>query len=74
MAAARWLRETRWQDAGEVHATVVQTSFISIEYGSREWAAWSAFYRAAKGKTPPMDSRGGWRFLTRRPPGMSDAA
>lgn len=49
------------------------TGLVWIAAGGPEWAAWSAFYRATKGKTQPMDSRGGWRFPTRWPPEMSDA-
>jgi hypothetical protein len=47
----------------------VQTSgLVWIASGTPEWAAWSSFYRATKGKTPPLDRRGGWWFSGRKPP------
>jgi hypothetical protein len=35
-----------------------------------EEPARAALYRATKGKTPPVDRKGGWRFPSRFPPVM----
>jgi hypothetical protein len=69
MGAARWLREARWRDVGPVSAQKgEQLPLVWISFGSREWEAWAEFYRATRGKTPPQDMRGGWRFPSRWPP------
>jgi len=46
---------------------------VWIALDSPEWRAWAVFWRATKGKTPPTDRRGGWRFPSRRPPTMQGA-
>ena len=61
VSARRWLSESRWRAAGSVSGHS-GAALVWTEYGSKEWAAWAAFYSATKGKSPPMDSRGGWRF------------
>lgn len=66
MSAARWLNEGRWRDARARPAQ--ERALVWIPYGSPEWNAWSAHYRASRGKTPPQDKRGGWRFPTPFPP------
>ncbi|MGE3266860.1 hypothetical protein [Methylocystis sp.] len=72
MSAQRWLREARWRKFPR-QDTNVASSLIWIAYGSHAWRAWAAFYTQTKGKTPPIDRRGGWRFPAQFPPAM-DAA
>jgi hypothetical protein len=67
MSARRWLQEGRWRDLPRPAAHAAP-ALVWVAYGSPEWAQWAAFYRATKGKTPPLDRRGGWRFPTRTPP------
>lgn len=47
---------------------------VWIALDSPEWRAWAAVWRAAKGKNPPLDARGGWRFPARWPPSVEDRA
>ena len=71
MTARRWLQESRWRDAGPVSGPPVkaQTGLVWIEYGKPEWDAWTQF----RGRTPPMDRRGGWWFPSRLPPSLQAA-
>jgi len=41
---------------------------VWIAQTSPEWAPWADFFRATKGKSPPIDKRGGWRFPSLAPP------
>jgi hypothetical protein len=67
MGARRWLNESRWREA--VFAKIGEKPrLIWIEYGSPEWWAWSDHWRATKGKSPPVDAKGGWRFPSFNPP------
>jgi hypothetical protein len=82
MGAARWLSESRWREFKSPESGDLRSSpevrglvrppdcggLIWIEYGTREWEAWSRFYKATRGKTPPLDQRGGWRFPGPEPP------
>jgi hypothetical protein len=71
MSARRWLDESRWRD---VSLRIEEKSpLVWIPYGTAQWDAWSAFYRATRGKTPPIDRRGGWRFPGPEPPLQPDA-
>jgi hypothetical protein len=68
-SAARWLSEERWRQAAPAppaHAPSVVTVWISAT--SPEWWAWSNHWRATKGKSPPVDAKGGWRFPSLNPP------
>jgi hypothetical protein len=70
-SAARWLGERRWQ--GETPKPQITTSAsasigVWISATSPEWWAWSNHWRATKGKTPPVDAKGGWRFPSLNPP------
>lgn len=38
--------------------------YVHVKPETPEWEAWKAF----KGKSPPMDTRGGWHFPTQWPP------
>jgi hypothetical protein len=67
MSMRRWLQESRWRDAHSA-APASKTALIWIALDTPEWRAWAAFYRRTKGKTPPLDMRGGWRFPSRFPP------
>jgi hypothetical protein len=71
MSARRWLNESRWRDAAPVSAPSRPPAapLVWIAYGTPAWDAWAAFYKATRGKTPPQDRKGGWRFTSRWPPG-----
>jgi hypothetical protein len=62
-SAARWISEERWRGAAPA-APPGEAAGVWIKQGSPEWAAWTA-HRG--GKSPPTDSRGGWRFPSLRP-------
>lgn len=74
MSARRWLQEGRWRDAGPVFTPVstpagtARPALVWIALDAPGWHEWEAFYRATKGKTPPLDRKGGWRFPSRWPP------
>ncbi|MGJ0507475.1 MAG: hypothetical protein ACR652_10120 [Methylocystis sp.] len=70
MAARRWLQEGKWRDG--LNSEPVQP-LVWIALDAPGWREWEAFYRATKGKTPPIDRRGGWRFPSRWPPSMQAA-
>jgi hypothetical protein len=67
MSARRWLSESRWREAVSLK-NEEKPQLIWIEYGSPEWWAWSNHWRATKGKSPPVDAKGGWRFPSLNPP------
>ena len=46
---------------------------VWISASAPEWREWSAFWKATKGRTPPTDKRGGWRFPSKIPPAMKAA-
>ena len=69
MSARRWLAEMHWCDSTPVSGSPC-AAMVWISYGSKEWAAWAEHYRATRGKTPPQDRRGGWRFPSRIPPAI----
>ncbi|MGJ0506274.1 MAG: hypothetical protein ACR652_03900 [Methylocystis sp.] len=48
-----------------------QMALVWIAADSDAGRAWAAHWRERKGKRPPMDSRGGWRFPSLWPPGLS---
>jgi hypothetical protein len=45
-----------------------RTPGVWIAQDAPEWEPWAAFWRATRGKSPPTDKRGGWRFPHRVPP------
>ncbi|MGJ0506550.1 MAG: hypothetical protein ACR652_05310 [Methylocystis sp.] len=49
-------------------AAAPQAALVWIAADSDAGRAWAAHWRETKGKSPPMDSRGGWRFPSRWPP------
>ncbi|CAJ0885451.1 hypothetical protein AMST5_03616 [freshwater sediment metagenome] len=67
MSARRWLQEGRWR--GSPCTATPAAPLVWIEAGSREWQAWTRF----RGKSAPLDRRGGWRFPSRWPPEMMAA-
>jgi hypothetical protein len=74
-SAARWLSEERWRQAGPVpaaHAPIVETVWISAT--SPDWRTWADHWRATKGKSPPVDAKGGWRFPSKYPPAPLEQA
>jgi hypothetical protein len=48
----------------ERQAIPVAANSIWLAHDTPEWRAWAAY----RGKSPPMDQRGGWRFPSRWPP------
>lgn len=70
MSARRWLADSHWRDAAMSSAPPC-AALVWIPYGSKEWSAWAEHYRATRGKTPPQDRRGGWRFPSLIPPSLS---
>jgi len=69
-SAARWLGEERWRGA----APPKGAPGVWIKQGSPEWVPWSDHWRATKGKSPPVDAKGGWRFPSRIPPAPLEQA
>ena len=53
----------------ERSATIPAPS-VWISASAPEWRAWEAFWKATKGRTPPTDKRGGWRFPSKAPPAV----
>lgn len=51
-------------------SATLPASTVWISATSPEWREWSAFWKATKGRTPPQDRRGGWRFPSRIPPAI----
>jgi hypothetical protein len=74
VSAARWLSEGRWRDSRAPQRAETAPAGVWIASGSAEWEAWSAHWLATKGKRPPIDSKGGWRFPTLAPPEVMAAA
>ena len=66
MSPRRFLSESRWRDKPSPSRNVAPLLWIALD--APGWREWSAFYRSTKGKTPPLDRRGGWRFPARFPP------
>jgi len=69
-SASRWLGEERWRGA----APPKGAPGVWIKQGSPEWVPWSDHWRATKGKSPPVDAKGGWRFPSRIPPAPLEQA
>ncbi len=70
LSASRWLAERRWQGLAPKAASPAGAPGVWVENGTPEWSAWTAF----RGKTAPIDARGGWRFPSRLPPASLDRA
>jgi len=68
MGVRRWLNESRWREIDRPKFGDAKPRLVWIEYGSPEWWAWSNHWRASKGKSPPVDAKGGWRFPSLNPP------
>jgi hypothetical protein len=71
--AGRLAVEARQERAVETVDQGDHAGPVWIASGSPEWRAWAAFYRATRGKTPPQDKAGGWRFPSRFPPSLQPA-
>ncbi len=66
-SAPRWLSEERWRATAAARPpaeALAEPLGVWIKAGSPEWSAWSAH----RGKSPPIDGRGGWRFPSQFPP------
>lgn len=71
--AITWLNQQRFQDyAAASFASSVDDGLIEV-LGEDELAAWDSYARAQGGKSYPRNSRGGWRFPSRWPPGYGVA-
>lgn len=68
-SAARWLSEGRWKDAAQKPEPKpnAEPPGAWIKAGTPEWRAWADHYRETKGKGPPVDAKGGWRFPSLSP-------
>lgn len=69
-SATRWLAEGRYRDHGpppKPNAAAAAPG-VWLAAGSPDWLPWAAWWRAMKGKSPPLDGRGGWRFPSLLPP------
>lgn len=79
-SAVRWLGESRWRDgAAKDMPSVLRTSpaeapGVWISADTEAGRAWAEHYRSTKGKTPPVDAKGGWRFPAPMPPAVEVAA
>ncbi|ATQ67366.1 MULTISPECIES: winged helix-turn-helix domain-containing protein [Methylosinus] len=67
---ARWLSEARWRASGPPQAAEAapEPAGVWIEVGKPGWEEWSAWWRATKRRSPPIDKLGGWRFPSALPP------
>jgi hypothetical protein len=80
--AKTYLRDRRWVAAQETDepiavapcsretpqsGTLVARN-IWVSADTPEGRAWARFWRETKGKSPPVDAKGGWRFASRWPP------
>ncbi len=75
VSAARWLSEERWpQDAPAPAGNAPRVETVWISATSPDWRAWSDHWRATKGKRPPVDAKGGWRFPSKCPPAPLEQA
>jgi hypothetical protein len=73
MGVRRWLNEARWREAVFLEIGE-KPRLVWIEYGSPEWWPWSNHWRETRGKTPPTDVKGGWRFPSQYPPAPLEQA
>jgi hypothetical protein len=73
-SAPRWLSEERYANATPPKAVAAAVPGVWISQGSPEWAAWFEHWRVTKGKSPPVDAKGGWRFPSQRPPNPLEQA
>lgn len=74
-SAVRWLSEGRWNDAkSAAPAGAFEPPGVWIEARTPEWEAWAAHWCATRGRAPPIDSKGGWRFPSKVPPSAEEIA
>jgi hypothetical protein len=66
-SAARWLGERRWREIVS-RKNELKPRLVWISATSPEWRPWADHWRATKGKSPPVDAKGGWRFPSLNPP------
>ena len=74
---ATWLRKGCWADyehpqaranGAEGQSEALAARDIWVAADSPEGRAWARVWRETKGKSPPLDAKGGWRFASRWPP------
>jgi hypothetical protein len=74
-SAARWLSEERWRTSTPTKAEAAASPpGVWIGLDKAGWSEWAAFWRSTKGRSPPTDGRGGWRFPSPLPPSLEAAA
>jgi hypothetical protein len=82
-SAVRWLSEGRWRggsqsttnpNLGASISTPTPAPGVWISATSAEWRAWADRWRETKGKSPPVDAKGGWRFPSQYPPAPLEQA
>jgi hypothetical protein len=66
LSARRWLQEGRWRDVGPASrpSSTPPPAMVWVACGSPEWREWTRY----RGRSPPLDRRGGWHFPSRWPP------
>jgi len=68
-SAARWLAEGRYVTAAPAAPPPrAESAGVRIDRTSPLWPAWEAHWRETKGKSPPVDGKGGWFFPSQAPP------
>src|SRR6185295_8376278 len=70
--AMTWLNQQRFQDQA-VSSFSSDDGLIEV-LGEEELAAWDRHGQEVRGKAYPRNSRGGWRFPSRWPPGYAPSS
>jgi hypothetical protein len=73
-SAARWLSEERWRSSTPKAEAAAAPPGVWIGLDKPGWPEWAAWWRATKGRSPPTDARGCWRFPSLSPPALEAAA
>ena len=70
MSPERYLRDRIFENFSP---SLEASSGVYVQSGSPQWVAWDLHWRTTKGRGPPLDSKGGWRFEAEWPPSESAA-
>lgn len=66
----KWLRDKRWSDYPAIPELVASAS-VEVR-DERQLAAWDEYGRKTHGKPYPRNTRGGWTFPSKWPPGFEE--